>query len=704
MPGAGRVGDTAQRSKDEQDGASASAFGEAGQGSPDVIINGRAALRVDDPGHHESAPGHFQAMQGSTGVFINGLPAFRRGDATRHGDEQGELLTGSADVHFGDAIGGPRVRPHDRSVTLDITDALGRPIHEVRLSVSCPHHAHEDRIVHGAATVDGLCSGATVTVQSALQTGTWDANASPTSGHAPPAHQHHLSAKHAGSKGADASGGAQAKKIIQAPVPPGTPGDSQSVHLLKADGEATVQLVTVHNWIELVYRAFGYRMPEKKKQLALLGMREASLAPADPDDDLDVEDLEEAADDGDLDEVSFTRERKAPTYNDLLFCAWTDRSVQARQHVEVFECSIDASPGRGLLRLPFLREGKVFHARPGPFKKTHPGSNVTLHVFRGAREKPQPKGTTAARVLAVGMKERGTVERYPNLQKYGAWYGNNGVFWCAQFVSWVFAHAGMPQIHYQSCALGADAFKSGAWGTWHGGKARAEPGDIVFFNFPGEAVYDHTGIVVKDNGSTISVLEGNTSPPGGGGSQSNGGGVYLKTRPKDGTIIGYGRPRFQKAEPIDRSFIRWGGEGSRLHGKSRVGSTLLHHHYFKLDKHGHAHPDPKAERYRRFMRIYVTAANKTRIPYLIVSSRYVKTYEEWVKWVHAHPDETPGARSVLLESGLRSPHGHARHYLPSFLHKAYADRVLAHARRMRDRKKAAAIRDAVMGATFEVTK
>ncbi|MEO7330942.1 MAG: PAAR domain-containing protein, partial [Minicystis sp.] len=216
MPEAGRVGDTAQGSKDEP------AIGEAGQGSPDVIINDRAALRVDDPAH---PAGDWQAVQGSTGVFINGRPAFRRGDATRHGDEKGELVTGSPDVRFGDARGAaPRERPHQTTVTLDITDALGRPVHEVLLRVSCPHHAHEDRVVDGTASVGGLCSGATVTVQSTLTTGTWDPNASATAGHVPQSH-HHSSAKQPTGAGGDPSGGAPAKKIVQAPAPAGSAND-----------------------------------------------------------------------------------------------------------------------------------------------------------------------------------------------------------------------------------------------------------------------------------------------------------------------------------------------------------------------------------------------------------------------------------------------------------------------------------------------
>jgi hypothetical protein len=254
----------------------------------------------------------------------------------------------------------------------------------------------------------------------------------------------------------------------------------------------------------------------------------------------------------------------------------------------------------------------------------------------------------------------------------------------------------MPIIHYEGCIVGADNFQKGAWGTWHGSGARAEPGDIVFYNFPGEATYDHTGIVLKDNGSSITTIEGNTSAPGGSGSQSNGGGVFVRTRDKDGTIIGYGRPRFQKPNHEPGSFIRWGGEGQRLHGKAMHGSTLLHHHYWKKDAKGHNHPDPAAARYLRFMQLYNRAKNKAHIPYLIVSSKYTKTYSEWVKWVQVNALAKPGKRSVILESGLRSPDGHAHNYVPSFISKEYADRVLERARNMHDHDKAERIRKALL--------
>src|SRR5262249_48194239 len=148
------------------------------------------------------------------------------------------------------------------------------------------------------------------------------------------------------------------------------------------------------------------------------------------------------------------------------------------------------------------------------------------------------------------------------------------------------------------------------------------------------------------------------------------------------TIIGFGRPRFVKPDHTPGAFIRWGGEGAQIHPKAFVNSTVLHHHYFKTDHHGHKHPDKTAERYRRFMQIYNHASNKKHIPYVIGSTRYLRTYSEWVDWIDNHSIVKPGAKTVILEAGLHSPAGHAHEYVPSFMSKAYADKILHHAHQM----------------------
>ena len=44
----------------------------------------------------------------------------------------------------------------------------------------------------------------------------------------------------------------------------------------------------------------------------------------------------------------------------------------------------------------------------------------------------------ASDILAVAVKEIGTVEQSGNRQKYGKAYGMDGVYWCMQFVWWCF--------------------------------------------------------------------------------------------------------------------------------------------------------------------------------------------------------------------------------------------------------------------------
>jgi uncharacterized Zn-binding protein involved in type VI secretion len=72
-------------------------------GSPDVLVNGRPALRKDDLGLHAvcCGPNMWQANAGSGTVFINGKAAHRNGDATKHCGGQGKLIQGSDDVIVG---------------------------------------------------------------------------------------------------------------------------------------------------------------------------------------------------------------------------------------------------------------------------------------------------------------------------------------------------------------------------------------------------------------------------------------------------------------------------------------------------------------------------------------------------------------------------------------------------------------------------
>jgi uncharacterized Zn-binding protein involved in type VI secretion len=107
MSGAARLGDKAQINLDAH-GCPACphpGIGPAIAGSPDVNVNKRPQIRLDDPGMHMACCGTNQwtAMQGSISVFINGKPAVRMGDKTRHCGGIGAMVEGSPNV----IIGGP---------------------------------------------------------------------------------------------------------------------------------------------------------------------------------------------------------------------------------------------------------------------------------------------------------------------------------------------------------------------------------------------------------------------------------------------------------------------------------------------------------------------------------------------------------------------------------------------------------------------
>lgn len=106
MPGQGRLGDKANVPLDSH-GCPACphpAAGPAIQGSPDVNVNGRPALRVDDPGIHAACCGSntWTATKGSTTVFVNGKAAHRMGDQNRHCGGMGQLVEGSPNVVVGE--------------------------------------------------------------------------------------------------------------------------------------------------------------------------------------------------------------------------------------------------------------------------------------------------------------------------------------------------------------------------------------------------------------------------------------------------------------------------------------------------------------------------------------------------------------------------------------------------------------------------
>lgn len=135
-----------------------------------------------------------------------------------------------------------------------------------------------------------------------------------------------------------------------------------------------------------------------------------------------------------------------------------------------------------------------------------------------------------SKVIEIARKEVGVKESPAgsNKNKYGEWFGLNGVAWCGQFVSWCYYMAGksLGNIGYTKGFAGCQTAvaKVEKWGKI---VTVPESGDVVFFDWNGDGKFDHTGLFVKDNGGGLfQSIEGNTAY----GNDSNGGEVMVRER------------------------------------------------------------------------------------------------------------------------------------------------------------------------------
>lgn len=146
------------------------------------------------------------------------------------------------------------------------------------------------------------------------------------------------------------------------------------------------------------------------------------------------------------------------------------------------------------------------------------------------------------RILATAVSQLGTLEtpKKSNITPYTIWYSQGigdpafkTASWCAMFVSWVFWNAGYPLPRIESALGFAYCPAAENWAKRNGkliNRNSGRPGDIVLYDWEGNGVEDHTGIVESVSPEFIVAIEGNTSGNN-AGSQSNGDGVYRRRRP-----------------------------------------------------------------------------------------------------------------------------------------------------------------------------
>jgi peptidoglycan hydrolase-like protein with peptidoglycan-binding domain len=172
--------------------------------------------------------------------------------------------------------------------------------------------------------------------------------------------------------------------------------------------------------------------------------------------------------------------------------------------------------------------------------------------------------TTAQDVEKVMRAEVGYVESPAgsNRNKFGAWYGMDGVPWCAIFASWglytaFHAHGGHSPVEGVQSPLGfsfCDTVVAWAKGR---GLWRSTPsyGSLVLYDWnasteaPGGAQADHVGWVASVGSAdpaAFTAIEGNTSS----GSNSNGGQVMVCSRRNDrGYCLGFVQLPYTAASP-----------------------------------------------------------------------------------------------------------------------------------------------------------
>lgn len=141
---------------------------------------------------------------------------------------------------------------------------------------------------------------------------------------------------------------------------------------------------------------------------------------------------------------------------------------------------------------------------------------------------------TPLRVKALkrAITKLGTTEspRGSNMNPFGAWYGYNGVPWCAEFATWCYVLSGSKGMAKGSrWAYVPWIVQAARRGDFHCSITKDPlPGDLVCYDWEGDGVSDHVGLFEKwiEPGKTFKAIEGNTAV----GNDSNGGEVMRRDR------------------------------------------------------------------------------------------------------------------------------------------------------------------------------
>lgn len=166
----------------------------------------------------------------------------------------------------------------------------------------------------------------------------------------------------------------------------------------------------------------------------------------------------------------------------------------------------------------------------------------TIEKANASGFKTKPVVSKRQKVINIARSQIGTKEGSNNYTKYGVWYGNyvhSSIYqhaaWCAMFVSWCGNQAGLSSdvfYYHAYCPSGVSWYQSkGRW-QWKGYVPKM--GDIVYYDWNGDRVVDHVGLVESYSNGNITTIEGNYSD-------------QVKRRTinyKSSSIFGYATPNY----------------------------------------------------------------------------------------------------------------------------------------------------------------
>ena len=162
-----------------------------------------------------------------------------------------------------------------------------------------------------------------------------------------------------------------------------------------------------------------------------------------------------------------------------------------------------------------------------------------IERVRAARLRKKIRGVSGrSKTIRWALSRVGVVEHppYSNSGPYiSDWIrmggGEPGYAWCQYFCNAGLKVGGGEQLMSGYTVQVVEWARQRMHGLKIVSFAQAQPGDFVYFKFPGVSgdECDHVGLFLSHQDGTVTCVEGNTSP-GNGGSQNNGGGVFKRTR------------------------------------------------------------------------------------------------------------------------------------------------------------------------------